>query len=411
MKSFASFFRRSPAPPGLIDVRQLIRQLTDAELLEAADGYFSKLTLESEQCHKPFSNTNDAIHITGNLSLLLRAANLFSHADVLDFGCATGWLTLALADMGAHAVGVDIAPSAVALAHEIMQRRGLRSGSSARFLAYDGQRLPLADESVDRVLCFDAFHHVKDQEHALREFARVLRPGGRVAMLEPGPHHSLTPQSQMEMARYKVIENDIVVGRIAAAGERVGLSRPQFLVQFQQPLTVALDVFEQWAAGPGLPPQDASNLLAQLQSQLTDTQCFFMTKGEAAVDSRRADALAADLQLLSARPAGDGGRTFELHFRIRNNGEAVWLTEPGRPGQVNLGGQLLGPDGTVRNLDHGRFMLGVDRLPPGAEIDLVVQVPGPSEPGSYLRFDLVSEQVAWFAQMGRCQPAEWRPSF
>ena len=394
---------------GLIDVKQLIRQLSDSELLEAADGYFASLTIDSEQCHKPFSNAGDAVHITRHLSLLLQAGAIFRAADVLDFGCATGWLTLALADLGCNAVGVDISPSAVALAEQLKARYSGRPGGSARFLAYDGQRLPLADDSVDRVVCFDAFHHVKNQPHVLREFARVLRSGGRIAMVEPGPDHSRTPQSQMEMTRYKVIENDIVMADIAAAAALGGLSTPQMLVQFQTPVTVPLDLFEQWS-GPDLPGQDMQHLLSRLKSELTSTQCFFITKGEAAPDSRQAEALAADLQLVSVGATQDGGQSAKLRIRIRNTGEAAWITGPGRAGQVNLGSQLVGPDGTVQDLNHGRYALGVDKVLPGAEVELVLTVQTPQTPGAALRFDLVAELVAWFEQMGRCQPVEWRPA-
>ena len=384
-------------------------QLSDAELLAAADAYFSQLTTDSEQCHKPFSNAGDAIHITRHLSLLLQAADIFRGADVLDFGCATGWLTLALAELGGNAVGVDIAPSAVALAEQLKARYNGRAGGSSRFLAYDGQRLPLADESMDRVVCFDAFHHVKDQSHVLREFARVLRPGGRIAMVEPGPNHSRTPQSQMEMTRYKVIENDIVMADIAASAARAGLCSPQMLVQFQTPLTVPLELFEQWS-DPGLPVQELQTFLSRLKAELTNTQCFFITKGEGGSDSRQAEALAADVQLLSAAAVPGEVQLVELRFRVRNTGEATWITEAGRLGQVNLGCQLVGPDGAVLELNNGRFALGVERLLPGAETELVVRVQRPQTADTWLRFDLVSEQVAWFEQLGRCQPAEWRPA-
>ena len=78
----------------LIDVRDLIGRLSSDDLLASADAYFAGLTIDSEQCHKPFSNIADAIHIHRNLGLLLQAADLFRGAEVLDFGCATGWLTI-----------------------------------------------------------------------------------------------------------------------------------------------------------------------------------------------------------------------------------------------------------------------------------------------------------------------------
>jgi hypothetical protein len=297
----------------------------------------------------------------------------------------------------------------VALAENLRERRILRAGGSVRFLAYAGGRLPLADESVDRVICFDAFHHVRDQAHVLSEFARVLRPGGRLAMMEPGPNHSRTSKSQSEMARFKVIENDVVMTEIFEVGNRLGFSPPQMLVQFQVPLTVPLDTFEQWAAPTELPLHAERQLLSALRGGLTDSQCFFMTKGDAPPDSRQAQALAAHISLLSAQPVQAGSEVFELHFRIQNTGEATWLTEPDRLGQVKLGSQLFCSDGTVRNLDHGRFPLDIETVQPGATIDLVVQVQRPAQAGDYLCFDMVAEMIAWFEHAGRCQPLEWRP--
>src|SRR5690348_11507146 len=95
-----SLSRLKPNPPAFIDVKQLILQLSDEQLLASADAYFSGLTLDSEQCNKPFSNPKDVAHVSRSLAMLFEAADLFPNADVLDFGCATGWLTLAMANMG-----------------------------------------------------------------------------------------------------------------------------------------------------------------------------------------------------------------------------------------------------------------------------------------------------------------------
>ena len=88
-----------PLPPGFIDVRDRIRELSHEDLLAGADGYFAGLTLESPQCRKPFSDPAQAVHHFHHLSLLLQAAELFRGARVLEFGCATGWLSLGLAQM------------------------------------------------------------------------------------------------------------------------------------------------------------------------------------------------------------------------------------------------------------------------------------------------------------------------
>jgi SAM-dependent methyltransferase len=393
-----------------IDVKRLIGQLGDAELLAAADAYFAGLTVTSEQCYKPFSNVTDAIHITRNLSLLLQAADVFRGADVLDFGCATGWLSLALADLGCSVLGVDISPAALRLAETWCAQRGVRAGGAVQFQAYDGHRLPLADNSVDRVVCFDAFHHVKDQAATLKELARVLRPGGRIAMLEPGPRHSQTPQSQAEMAQYKVIENDIVMADIAAGSAAAGLAVPRVLVQMNEPREVSLDQYQQWSSSSGLPKRDGAALLRALHRCLTDTQCFYMSKpgAGALVDSRRLGALAAKIQLESAKPVHGENNLFELQFRLRNTGEAVWISQQGALGQVNLGCQLLQTDNTVQNLDFQRFSLGATDVRPGETRELWVRVRIPFQSAAVFRFDLVAEHTAWFAQGGRCKPVTWR---
>lgn len=395
----------------MIDVKRLIEQLSDAELLASADAYFAGLDVTSEQCHKPFSNVADAIHITRNVSLLLQAADLFRGADVLDFGCATGWLSLALANLGCNVVGVDIAPAAIRLAQTWCAQRGVRVGGAVRFHAYDGHRLPLADSSVDRVVCFDAFHHVKDQAATLKELARVLRPGGRIAMLEPGPRHSQTPQSQAEMAQYKVIENDIVMDDVATAAAHAGLEAPQLLVQLQQPQVVSFEQYQKWSSGNALPKQDGIHLLKDLHRHLTDTQCFFLSKrgGDLCIDSRRTDSLAAELQLVSASKLEDDLATYEIQFRILNTGEAVWLSRSGAVGQVNLGCQLLLPDGAVENLNFRRFSLGDAPVPPGGSLRIVVKFWLPVAGRYVCRFDLVAEGIAWFAQTGRCKPVVWHP--
>jgi len=108
---------------------------------------------------------------------------------VLDAGCGTGEHTLMLAARGIEAVGVDAAPTAIALAQEKAVERGV----SARFLVGDALRLGELDEQFDMVLDSALFHVFDDERrkqyvHAL---ARVLPPNGQCVLCcfsdaEPG---------------------------------------------------------------------------------------------------------------------------------------------------------------------------------------------------------------------------------
>ena len=401
----------SARPAGFIDVRDLIATLTDEELMATADAYFAGLNAGSEQCYKPFSNPSDAVYLTRHLGLLLQAADLFMGADVLDFGCATGWLTLGLAEMGLNATGVDVSPAAIALADGLKAQRGLRPGSVAQFHSYDGHRLPYPDASFDRVVCFDSFHHVRDQATTLAEMARVLRPGGRIAMLEPGPNHSKTPQSQAEMAQFKVIENDIALPEIARIAKGLGLSPPQVLVQFHKPLSLGFDTFQEWTSGRSIPKRDADMLVAGLHRHLTDTQCFYLANGAGTIDSRRPEALGAELKVVSARPVDGMPDTWELKLQVRNVGRGTWITKPGARGQVNLGAQVVGADGNIVVVDYQRFAILPPDVIPGSRVEVtaVVHLPPAVLAGGKLRFDVVAEYVAWFSQRGTCTPVDWRP--
>ncbi len=100
--------------------------------------------------------------------------------DVLDAGAAAGEHSAWLVAHGARVVALDASEAMVRLARA-------RLGESAAALRADlAQPLPLADASFDVVLCSLTLHYLEDWLAPLREFARVLRPGGRLVL---STHH------------------------------------------------------------------------------------------------------------------------------------------------------------------------------------------------------------------------------
>lgn len=95
---------------------------------------------------------------------------------VLDVGAGTGVSTEELARSGAYAVGVDISLG--------MLRTGRRARPHVPLLAGDALRLPFPDGAFDAVTISFALRNVVDPQAALREFARVTRPGGRLVVCE-----------------------------------------------------------------------------------------------------------------------------------------------------------------------------------------------------------------------------------
>lgn len=104
--------------------------------------------------------------------------------SVLDVGCGTGGLLLAVLDAvpGARVTGLD--PDSRAL--ELAARKLRRAGRGATLVRGFADRLPADDGTVDHVISSMALHHVPDTERPAfaREVVRVLRPGGRVTILD-----------------------------------------------------------------------------------------------------------------------------------------------------------------------------------------------------------------------------------
>ena len=91
----------------------------------------------------------------------------------LDFGCGTGNLTRHLLKAGCDVIAADVSDRCL----EITQSFG--SGSSVRPMKLNGRDLSeLSDKSVDIVATYSVLHHIPDYLAAVREFARVVRPGG-----------------------------------------------------------------------------------------------------------------------------------------------------------------------------------------------------------------------------------------
>ncbi len=117
--------------------------------------------------------------------VLLDAAAVGIGHTVLDVACGTGVVAAAAAERvgpSGAVTGVDISPGMIAVA---ARTQGVRWAQA------DAARMPFPDGGFDRVLCQAGLQFVPDRLGALREMGRVLRPGGRVALLVwRALHHS-----------------------------------------------------------------------------------------------------------------------------------------------------------------------------------------------------------------------------
>ena len=106
-------------------------------------------------------------------------------ARLIDIACGSGGPALRIARRtGCEILGVDIEDKAIAVAREQARVDGL--SERAWFDRVDaGQPLPFQAGSFDALICIDAVNHLPDRVHVLADWARVLKPGGRLLFTDP----------------------------------------------------------------------------------------------------------------------------------------------------------------------------------------------------------------------------------
>lgn len=140
----------------------------------------------------------------------LQKAALPQHSVILDVGCGTGANAMALQTLG-RVIGADI--SSIAL--QLSRRRGL-----SHLLQCPAQQLPLRAERVDVVVATDLLEHLPDDGAALREFHRVLRPGG-VAVITVPAFRMLWGRHDVALMHHRRYRLQELHERAVSAGFRV----------------------------------------------------------------------------------------------------------------------------------------------------------------------------------------------
>jgi ubiquinone/menaquinone biosynthesis C-methylase UbiE len=160
---------------------------------------------------------------------LLDQAALKPYQRVLDVGCGTGTLAVLIKRLypSVEVVALDPDPSALARA----QRKAERAAVSIRFDRGFADALGYADASFDRVFSSMMFHHLEneDKEAALREIRRVLKPGGRLDLLDfaGAGSHGHGALGRLIHAHRRLKDNSS--GRILALMTAAGFVAPQEL--------------------------------------------------------------------------------------------------------------------------------------------------------------------------------------
>jgi ubiquinone/menaquinone biosynthesis C-methylase UbiE len=104
---------------------------------------------------------------------------------IADLGAGDGTFSLLLAQSATRVIAVDSSAKMLEVGREQAQRHGIEN---IEFRPGDMEELPIEDRAVDLVFFSQSLHHALHPARALQEAARILRPGGRIAILDLAKH-------------------------------------------------------------------------------------------------------------------------------------------------------------------------------------------------------------------------------
>ncbi len=149
--------------------------------------------------------------------------------QVLEVGFGGGELIESLLAAGAEVTGVDISDAMIARAKGRFRRA--EAAGRARFLSGSANSLPLERGAVNKACSVNAIYFWKDAGAVLREFARVIRPGGRLVLCFqtpeavrnwPGHRHGFIAYDEGEVASFMLAAGFHLLGSKAGSDQHVG---------------------------------------------------------------------------------------------------------------------------------------------------------------------------------------------
>ena len=373
---------------GIIDYHSILENFSAEEYERKAEEYFSTISDKTYLITKPFYTFSGAGSLLGNFAALVDASNLFLGCDVLDFATGSGWTARLIAQMGCNVIGVDVSATALAVAREaasIYPHLGTVGSLDFKFTTV------LNDESYnekfDRIVIMDAFHHIFDQDAAIKLFFRLLRPGGILVMSEPGAEHSLTGPAQAEMRQYGVLERDFIIEELDQIAQLNGFEPIQ--CGFYSPIPTFTDV------------QNFKNMFKKHKNEVSQSVENYsknhnivriLKPGSEILDSRHGKDLSYVIEVTPDEKY--------LILEIINTGRATWLPSGDTPGSVNLGISLVNELDLVIKIGAAYFDISDRMVASGERVFLkILKLELPKHEGK-IEIDIVSTGVCWISNHG-----------
>jgi len=158
------------------------------------------------------------INETPAFSNRLHEFKKFAGKRVADFGCGNGYVLSRYALARADVFGLDLTPKAI----ELSEARFSQAGLTGHFSVGNLEELPFTDNFFDCVCCMGVLHHTPDPAKALREFLRVLKPGGQLILMVYHRHSALYQFKFRLLSRLQGKSRQTLVNEVDGPGNPKG---------------------------------------------------------------------------------------------------------------------------------------------------------------------------------------------
>jgi 2-polyprenyl-3-methyl-5-hydroxy-6-metoxy-1,4-benzoquinol methylase len=373
---------------GLIDYKDLLADYNEEEHNQKAEDYFATIADTSYLITKPFYTTVGTPSLLGNFAALIEASDLFMRCEVLDFATGSGWTARLIAQMGCNVTGVDISKSAISIADSATKTFPLvGNAGSLNFAITSALTEGKFENYFDRIIIMDAYHHLPNPQETLKLFFRILKPGGILAMSEPGRFHSKTAPAQAEMRQYGVLERDFIIEEIETDALATGFVNVECGYFSPIPIFVGVKDF------PSIFSTHQKDVSKSIENYMTNHNILRMRKpGDEVLDSRRGTSLSYKIDFKQ--------KSTYLEVEIKNTGEAIWLPSGLEVGAVNIGISLVNSDDLISTIGIKFIDLSQDPVKPNQTRKIQIPIVELEALGSKFEIDVVVNGVIWMSNLG-----------
>lgn len=148
-------------------------------------------------------------------------------AHIGDFGCGSGEMACLLGLLGYRVTGIDVSPDLIEVARERARMEGVED--RVEFIVADAATAPITDGAFDAVLAMSVVHHMSTED-ALNALERLLRPGGRIAFLEPVAYS----KTLQWLRNLSPVKKDVSPDERQLSAEEICLIGKRFIIEEQR---------------------------------------------------------------------------------------------------------------------------------------------------------------------------------